>query len=82
MNLSFQSSNSADFSVPFTICVVPNFPYQCMGFTASSQRDFIKMDLGPALADAGYGADKFTLMAMDDQRFLLPYWANVVSVIE
>lgn len=57
---------------------MPGYKFQCMGFTPSSQRDFIKMDLGPALVDAGYGPGNLTLMIMDDNRYLLPNWANVV----
>ncbi|CAN7939571.1 unnamed protein product, partial [Ixodes hexagonus] len=57
---------------------VPNYRFQCMGFTPSTQRDFIKMDLGPALLEAGYGAGNLTLMILDDQRQFLPNWANVV----
>lgn len=57
---------------------VPFYPFQTMGFTAASQRDFIKFDLGPALEAAGYGADKVKLLILDDQRVFLPYWANVV----
>lgn len=57
---------------------VPFYPFQTMGFTAASQRDFIKFDLGPALEAAGYGADKVKLLILDDQRVFLPYWANIV----
>ncbi|XP_077483352.1 lysosomal acid glucosylceramidase-like [Amblyomma americanum] len=57
---------------------VPFYPFQTMGFTAASQRDFIKFDLGPALESAGYGPDKMKLLILDDQRVFLPYWANVV----
>ncbi|KAK8788544.1 hypothetical protein V5799_021680 [Amblyomma americanum] len=56
----------------------PNYAFQCMGFTPESQRDFIKLDLGPALEKAGYGPDKLALMIMDDQRLFLPLWAKVV----
>lgn len=47
-----------------------------MGFTAEQQRDFIAMDLGPALFDGGYEALK--LMILDGQRLMLPQWAKVV----
>jgi len=30
------------------------------------ERDFVKLDLGPALAKAGYGRDKLNLMTFDD----------------
>jgi len=50
--------------------------WQSTGFTAETQRDFIKTDLGPALHEAGYGDVK--LMILDDQRIFLPNWAKVV----
>nr|XP_037268266.1 lysosomal acid glucosylceramidase-like [Rhipicephalus microplus] len=57
---------------------VPGFRWQTLGFSAKSQRDFVKLDLGPALAEAGYGVDKLQLMILDDSRLVLPHWANVV----
>lgn len=55
---------------------VPKFTFNAMGWSPQMQRDFIKMDLGPALEAAGLRRVK--LMIMDDQRFLLPSWANTV----
>ena len=49
-----------------------------MGFTPEQQRDFIKLDLGPALHNNSFGDIK--LMILDDNRLLLPYWAEQVSV--
>ena len=49
-----------------------------MAFSPELQRDFIKLDLGPKLAASGYGPDKLKIMIMDDQRMLLPEWANIV----
>lgn len=57
---------------------VPNYSFQAMGFTAEMQRDFIHYNLGPTLNHSGFGKDKLNLMIMDDQRFLLPRWANIV----
>lgn len=57
---------------------VPGFRWQTLGFSANQQRDFVKLDLGPALADAGYGVDKLQLMILDDNRIVLPHWADVV----
>lgn len=57
---------------------VPGFRWQTLGFTAKSQRDFVKLDLGPALAEAGYGVDKLQLMVLDDSRLVLPHWTDVV----
>ena len=55
---------------------IPRFPFQALGFTPATQRDFIAKDLGPALTAAGHRNVK--LIIMDDQRFLLPTWANIV----
>ncbi|XP_023226745.1 glucosylceramidase-like [Centruroides sculpturatus] len=57
---------------------IPNYSFQAMGFTAQTQRDFIRYNLGPTLKRNGYGIDKLKLMIMDDQRDLLPTWAEVV----
>ncbi|KAK7486771.1 hypothetical protein BaRGS_00021918 [Batillaria attramentaria] len=50
--------------------------FQAMGFTPEQQRDFIKLDLGPALHNSSFGDVK--LMILDDNRLLLPYWAEKV----
>lgn len=57
---------------------IEDFPFNCMAFTPETQRDFVKLDLGPILSAAGYGPDKLKIMIMDDQRLLLPKWADVV----
>ena len=53
-----------------------NHPFQAMGFLPALQRDFIKLDLGPALHASNHSHVK--LMILDDNRLLLPYWANKV----
>ena len=58
---------------------IPHFPFQAMGWYPEQQRDFVKLDLGPALHSAGY--EDVKLMILDDQRLLLPYWADKVRVI-
>ena len=40
-----------------------------MGFTGSTERDFVKSDLGPALVQGGYGDVK--VMIFDDNRLTL-----------
>ena len=42
--------------------------FNCLGFNGTMERDFVKKDLGPALAKAGYGKDKMHLMIYDDQK--------------
>uniref|UniRef100_A0A8R1DM22 Glucosylceramidase n=1 Tax=Caenorhabditis japonica TaxID=281687 RepID=A0A8R1DM22_CAEJA len=50
---------------------------QSMYFTAETQRDFIKSDLGPALQNSDVGKDVKVLI-MDDNRGNLPKWADTV----
>lgn len=57
---------------------VPRFPGQTLGFTPTTQRDFVKFDLGPALSAAGYGPGKLQIMILDDNRYVLPHWADMV----
>ncbi|KAI8489201.1 hypothetical protein Bbelb_329400 [Branchiostoma belcheri] len=55
---------------------ISHFPFQAMGWTAESQRDWIASDLGPALDQAGYS--NISLMILDDNRLWLPGWATTV----
>uniref|UniRef100_A0A8C3K2D6 Glucosylceramidase n=1 Tax=Calidris pygmaea TaxID=425635 RepID=A0A8C3K2D6_9CHAR len=52
------------------------YPFQCLGFSPEHQRDFIARDLGPALANSSHR--NIQLIILDDQRVMLPYWAQVV----
>ncbi|XP_074118302.1 lysosomal acid glucosylceramidase [Sminthopsis crassicaudata] len=56
--------------------MISGYPFQCLGFTPELQRDFIAFDLGPALAQSDHRDTK--LLILDDQRLLLPHWAEVV----
>jgi glucosylceramidase len=56
--------------------LISGYPFQCLGFTAEHQRDFIARDLGPALANSSHRG--IQLLMLDDQRLLLPRWAQVV----
>ena len=56
----------------------PGFPFNCMAMFPEQIRDFIKLDLGPALEKAGYGAEKFRLFIIDDQRLFLPRWTRII----
>lgn len=58
---------------------IVDFSFQAMGWTPESQRDYIALDLGPALEASGYGDLK--LMILDDQRIFLPEWAERVTNI-
>lgn len=58
-----------------TAGLITGYPFQCLGFTAEHQRDFIARDLGPALTNSSHDVK---LLMLDDQRLLLPRWAQVV----
>ncbi|OQR68676.1 hypothetical protein BIW11_12756 [Tropilaelaps mercedesae] len=50
--------------------------WQTMAMSPYTQRDFVKKDLGPALF--GAANDSINIMILDDNRVMLPWWANVV----
>jgi glucosylceramidase len=57
----------------------PHYAFNSLGFSAEQQRDFVKLDLGPAMESAGYGGQNGTkLMIFDDNRGNLPEWARTV----
>lgn len=56
--------------------LLSGYPFQCLGFTPEHQRDFIARDLGPTLANSEHSSVR--LIMLDDQRLLLPRWAQVV----
>ena len=51
--------------------------WQSTGFTAEMERDFVKMDLGPALEQCEQ-CKNLKLMILDDQRLFLPTWVEKV----
>ncbi|XP_069650505.1 lysosomal acid glucosylceramidase isoform X5 [Haliaeetus albicilla] len=59
--------------------LINNYPFQCLGFTAEQQRDFIARDLGPALANSSH--HHIQLIILDDNRLHLPHWAKVDTVV-
>ncbi|KAL8184497.1 UNVERIFIED_CONTAM: hypothetical protein K2H54_018467 [Gekko kuhli] len=59
-----------------TAGLVANYPFQCLGFTPEQQRDFIALDLGPALVNSSH--KDIRLIILDDNRVHLPHWAKVV----
>jgi len=56
--------------------LVPGFFFNCMGWTAEETAVFTGLNLGPTMAEHGYG--HVQIMTMDDQRYLLPKWAKTV----
>ncbi|KAK0134966.1 Glucosylceramidase [Merluccius polli] len=53
-----------------------NYSFQAMGFTAEEQRDWVSMDLGPAVTTSAHAHTH--ILILDDNRLLLPYWAKVI----
>jgi glucosylceramidase len=54
--------------------------FNCLNLTAPMERDFVKLNLGPTLAKAGYGKDKFNVMVFDDN--LNVYGDYVTTVLK
>ncbi|XP_053743633.1 lysosomal acid glucosylceramidase isoform X1 [Synchiropus splendidus] len=55
---------------------ITNYSFQALGFTAEQQRDWVALDLGPALHASSFPHTH--VLILDDNRLLLPYWAKVV----
>ena len=53
-------------------------PWNSLYLTPELERDFIKLDLGPALQKAGFGLNNFKVMIHDDQRPTVFEWAQVI----
>lgn len=56
------------------------YSFQAMGFTAEEQRDWVAMDLGPAVVASAH--PRTHILILDDNRLMLPYWAKVVRPLE
>ncbi|KAL0269679.1 UNVERIFIED_CONTAM: hypothetical protein PYX00_007328 [Menopon gallinae] len=55
---------------------IPFFKFNCMGWTPSGQRNWVADHLGPALENSEF--NKTLLLALDDQRFQLPWWLDIM----
>ncbi|KAF8357905.1 hypothetical protein PRIPAC_92900, partial [Pristionchus pacificus] len=55
----------------------PNYAWQTLGFNASTESDFVRDHLGPTLKTSPASTDVI-IIGMDDNRFLLPDWADVM----
>ncbi|XP_042346197.1 lysosomal acid glucosylceramidase [Plectropomus leopardus] len=53
-----------------------NYSFQALGFTPEEQRDWVALDLGPALHASSH--PRTHVLILDDNRLLLPHWAKVV----
>ncbi|XP_037073434.1 lysosomal acid glucosylceramidase-like [Pollicipes pollicipes] len=60
--------------------LVPGFSFNCMGWTAETQGSWVRDNLGPTLRASAFNATK--VMILDDQREMLPAWADVVLADE
>uniref|UniRef100_A0A8C5EZP2 Glucosylceramidase n=1 Tax=Gouania willdenowi TaxID=441366 RepID=A0A8C5EZP2_GOUWI len=60
-----------------TAGLMTNYSFQALGFTPEQQRDWVAMDLGPALHASSFPHTH--IIILDDNRLLLPHWAKVVS---
>ena len=49
-----------------------------LGMSPETQRDFVKLDLGPALEKAGYGPENLKLMIFDDNVPRLEEYADII----
>jgi glucosylceramidase len=56
--------------------IIPLYWFNSMGWTPQSQREWIKNNFGPALKKSHCNVK---LLALDDQRFMLPWWMNMAS---
>jgi len=56
--------------------ILPVYWFNSMGWTPQSQRQWIKDNFGPALKKSH---SSMKLLALDDQRYLLPWWMNIAS---
>ncbi|KAJ0000455.1 hypothetical protein NQD34_012297 [Periophthalmus magnuspinnatus] len=53
-----------------------NYSFQALGFTPEEQRDWVALDLGPALHSSQF--KNTHVLILDDNRLLLSHWAKVV----
>lgn len=52
------------------------YPFNCMGWTAEQQRDWIKEYLGPAIKNSSFA--NLRIIIMDDDRINLALWPQVI----
>ncbi|CAG2103710.1 unnamed protein product, partial [Medioppia subpectinata] len=55
---------------------IKDYKFNCLALNATLERDFVKLDLGPALTRAGYGRDKLNLILFDDSRQYMIDWLD------
>jgi len=55
-----------------------NYTFNCLNLSATQERDFIKMNLGPTLEKANYTRDNFKLMIFDDSAQYFNSWMDTI----
>ncbi|OTF81313.1 hypothetical protein BLA29_003674, partial [Euroglyphus maynei] len=60
----------------------PNYKWNCLGFNSTLERDFLKLDLGPALYKNGYDKNKLAVMIYDDQMPQMKTFTETVMADE
>jgi glucosylceramidase len=56
--------------------IIPVNRFNSMGWTPRSQRQWIKDNFGPTLKSSH---SNVKLLALEDQRFMLPWWIDMAS---
>jgi glucosylceramidase len=56
--------------------IIPINRFNSLGWSPQAHRDWIANNLGPQLKKSQHNLTK--LIALDDQRFLLPWWLELV----
>lgn len=56
----------------------PTYTFNCLGLSPENERDFVKLDLGPALKHAGYGSDVLKLMIFDESLSHIVAYADTI----
>ncbi|XP_071442851.1 lysosomal acid glucosylceramidase-like [Hetaerina americana] len=56
--------------------IIPINRFNSMGWTPREQREWISKNLGPSMVASQHNKTK--LIMLDDQRFLLPWWVDIV----
>lgn len=63
---------------PTNAIINEDFFFNCLGMTPELLRDYVKLDLGPTLRDAGYGTDKLQVLLHDEVRQFMPNYTETV----
>ncbi len=60
------------------VAVNRNHSFNDLILSATQERDFVKMNLGPTLEKANYTRDNFKLMILDDSSIYLKSWTDTI----